>query len=709
MTRSTHTTYCRICTPLCGVVVEVEDGKVVEVTGDREHPLTRGFTCPKGRRLGGFHSDPQRLLTSMRRLPDGRFEPIASPHQAASEVAARLHEIVAAHGPDAVGLFVGTQTLTASLTYSFMAAWFRALGSRKRFATMTIDQSAKTVAAGRLGTWAGGRQRFGDADVWMLVGTNPLVSMQGGALTGFPIHDNLRELAAQRRRGLKLIVVDPRRTEVAANADIHLPVRPGTDAALMAGIHHVLLRDGLIDRAFCAQWVTGMSELAKAVASATPEAVAAITGIAPERIVEAATVFGRAGRGMATSGTGPDMGPWANVAEHLVQALNVVGGRFPRAGEQPAGGGVLQRNPEYRAEARSPSRFWERAPRNRFGVSWQSDELMSPILPREILSDGPDRVRALIVSGGNPAAAFPDQSRILEALEALELLVVIDPYMTETARLADYVIAPALALERADDTRGYEGYSDLPFAQHTAAVLEKPPGVVNDWEFFLDLAGEMGYTLEIGRRSYAPGDPWPTDEELLATRAAGGYVDYAEVLAHPHGKVFESVAAPVVAEASAEATGRFEVMPDDVAAELADALAALAAPGPPERPFRLIVRRTKETMNSLGRRLPDLPRHHYNPCFTHPADMSALGLTDGALVTLTSAHGSIAAIVEADDTLQPGVLSMTHCFGGSPGIDDDPVAFGSNPTRLLSIEEDLQTINLMPLMTAVPVAVSPAT
>jgi anaerobic selenocysteine-containing dehydrogenase len=147
-------------------------------------------------------------------------------------------------------------------------------------------------------------------------------------------------------------------------------------------------------------------------------------------------------------------------------------------------------------------------------------------------------------------------------------------------------------------------------------------------------------------------------------------------------------------------------MPPDVAGELADALGDLAAPGPADRPYRLIVRRTKETMNSLGRRLPGLPRHRYNPCFAHPDDVAAIGASTGSLVALSSAHGSIVAVLESDPTLRAGTLAMTHCFGGSPGVDDDPVEFGTNPSRLLSIDEDLQTINLMPLMSAVPVALA---
>jgi anaerobic selenocysteine-containing dehydrogenase len=407
------------------------------------------------------------------------------------------------------------------------------------------------------------------------------------------------------------------------------------------------------------------------------------------------------------SGTGPDMGPWANVAEHLIQALNVVCGRFPGEGDRPGGWNVLEHHPRYRAQVVPPSRPWDRAPKNRFGVSWMNRELMSPVLPDEILLDGPDRIRALVVVGGNPGAAFPDQDRILDALDALDLLVVVDPFFTETARRADYVIAPTLALERAEDTRGYGQFCAEPFAQATAPVLTPPPGVVHDWEFFLRLAQAMGLRLEMGRRTYEPDDPVPTDVEVLAERAGGGYVDYEEVSRYPRGRIFPDVPRPVVAAPGKDADGRFELLSPDVARELRDAFDDLRSERTADYPYRLVVRRSKETMNSLGRRLPGLVRHGYNPCYLHPEDMRDLKIEAGALAEVTSEHGSVRAVVQPDRTLRRGVLSMTHGFGGEPGTEDDPRRFGTNPTRLLSIRTGLQSISLMPQMTAVPVAVRP--
>ncbi len=523
MTSSRHVTFCRICSPLCGVLVAVEDGRVTSVTGDPDHPLTRGFTCTKGRHLGDLHHAADRFLTAQRDGPGG-FSPIPTT-QAIDEIAARLRTVLDAHGPESIALFVGTQSYTAPLTYTFAGAWLRAVGSHHRYSTMTIDQSAKWVAQARLGQWGGGRQRFEDSDVWLLAGTNPLVSLQGGDLTGFPVHDPVRRLEEARARGLRLIVVDPRRSEVAAHADLHLQLIPGTDAALFAAMLRVILGEGWHDAEFCERWVDGVDALRAAVDHVTLDVAERVTGVDAALIGDAARMFGEASRGMAKTGTGPDMGPHANVAEHLAQALNVVCGRYPREGDQYAGSGALSGRRQLRAQPFAPNRSWERGYRTAGGVGLLMGELPSPMLPDEIL-DAPegDRVRALVVAGGNPASAFPDEERIVDALRHLELLITVDPFPTETARLAHYVIAPAMALERVDDTRGYEHFMSEQFAQYTAPVLDKPDDVIEDWEFFFELTMRMGLLLNVGSRVWEPGSPKPTTDELLesfAHRAAG--------------------------------------------------------------------------------------------------------------------------------------------------------------------------------------------
>jgi anaerobic selenocysteine-containing dehydrogenase len=706
--RVQHITYCRICAATCGLVVDVEDNRVVHAVGDVDNPLTRGFSCPKGRHIGDFVAAPERYRTSMRRSPDGTgLEPV-DVDTAIGEIAARLQDIVAEHGPDSVAYLTGTQAAFTSLTGPFASAWWATMGSNKSFSTMTIDQSAVWVADARLGTWAGSRQRFEDADVWLLAGTNPIVSLQGGEFTGFPIHDPLRRLVEAKARGLKLVVVDPRRTEVAAHADVHLQLVPGTDAVLFAGLLHVLLAEGFEDRDFCDRWVSGLDDLRAAVEQCRPSVVAELCGVDADDLVAAARVFGSARSGMALTGTGPDMGPWSNLAEHLSRALNVVCGRYPREGDPVAGYHVLGSAKSPPAQAVSPSREWERGYRSRFGHGHLKRELPTGSLPDEILQPGPDRVRALVVSGSNPAASIPDQDRAISALSALDVLVTVDPFPTETARLSHYVIAPVMHLERPDTTRSYEAMFEMPFAQYTPAVVDAPPGVIDDWQFFLRLAWAMGSTITVAGREYAPGAPMPTTDEVLASFASRGRISVDELRAHPHGLAVDGIEPSRVGPPHEGADGRFELLPPDVGEELAGAWAEATGPRPAERPFRLIVRRTKETINSMGKRVPGLPKHSYNPCCAHPDDLAALGVTAGDLVVVESAHGRVQAVMQPDTTLRRGVVSMTHAFGGLPGDDDDPRRYGANPTRLLSIDVDTQAISRMPRMTAVPVTLTPA-
>ncbi|MBC2639478.1 MULTISPECIES: molybdopterin-dependent oxidoreductase [unclassified Rhodococcus (in: high G+C Gram-positive bacteria)] len=695
------TSYCRLCASSCGVLLDVEDGRIARVLGDAHHPISGGYTCPKGRRGGDLVHGPDRLTTSMRRTAAGTHEPVPVA-AAVTEIAARLRAIVDRHGPDAVALFMGTQQNFAALTPPMARAWFRGTGSHKLFSTMTIDQSAKWVVAERMGTYLGGRQRFEDADVWLLAGTNPVVSGNGGDGDGAVVQNPSVTLRAARERGLRLIVVDPRRTETAALADVHLAPRPGTDAVLFAGLLHVVLTEHRHDADFCRRYTADLASLVDAVSDVTPAVVQRICGVPADRVRDAARVFAGGSRGMATSGTGLCMGPHSNLAEHLVAALNVVCGRYLREGERADDRAVLTLHQAARAEIAPPTRAYERGFRSRIGdVRAIRGELPSGILADEILEPGPDRVRALIVSGGNPAAALPDRGKALRALRSLDLLVCVDPRMSDTARLADYVIAPTTMYERADHTAIMEPFFPRPFAQFTPAVVAPPPGVVDDWRFFLDLAAASRQPVKFAGRILDPGAPL-TSEELLAMTAERGRVPFADLVAARHGHLAGDSGA-VVGPATEEGAGhRLALMPDDVRAELRAALTDTAVTE--QFPLLLTVRRIREAVNSTGTRVPGLVPGGTNPAGLHPDDLAGLGIADGQVVTLRSVSGRLRATVRADATLARGTVSMTHCFGSVDPRGD----VGVNVNALTGTGDGVQTINAMPTMTAVPVTVERA-
>lgn len=698
--------FCRICGGICAVEVTIDDNRIVQVRGDRSDPLTRGFACFKGLQAPEQHHGRKRLRNSLRRGSDGRHEPVGS-EQALVEAAGRLKSILAEHGPRAIALFTGTQAFMSSIGRPFARAFLEAIGSPNSFNTMTIDQSAKWVADARLGTMASGRQPFASGDVYLAIGTNPLLSLNGGpGLSGFAVQDPVKSLKEAKARGLKLIVIDPRRTETAQFADLFLQPRAGVDAHLMAGILHVVLRNGWHDQDFCHRFVEQVDQLREALAGFEPEEVARVTDVPADQIVAAARMFAlEARRGIAGSGTGTNMGPRSNLAEHLVQALNVVCGRFQRAGDPVSNPGVLQDLGDRFEEVIPPNREWETGPRSAsHGTGQIKGQMMSATLADEILSDHPDRIRALVCIGGNPAVALPDEKKARRAMESLELLVTIDPQYSQTASYADFVIAPTIQFERPDHTGGMEFLLDVPYAHFTPALISPGPDmdVVDDWYAFWRIAKEMGMPLRIGGVAVDM-DERPQLETLLPILLPNPRIPLDEVRGQRGGRFFPFTKAVLPGRPEA-ASHKLDLLPADVAHEL-DALrrelGESNAPGP-DFPYRFTVRREREVMNSFLSDFDSVAaRKPFAPAYLHPAEIDRLGLVDGDAVRISSAHGSIVARLVADPSVRRDIVQMAHCWAGANLEEGMAGTSGS----LVDSDLDAESINHMPTMTAIPVAV----
>lgn len=698
--------FCRICAGNCALLLTVADGRIVEARGDKSNPLTHGYACIKGLHLHDAHNSPERLLHPLKRQPDGRFARIAL-EEALDEIAERLRTLLARGEPDCIAAFRGTLNYSNVVANQMLPDWLRALGSRSFFSTMTIDQSAKWVTADRLGRWAAGPDPYEHAEVLLLVGTNPLVSL---STFNCVLQDPPRALKAFKERGGKLIVVDPRRTETARHADVFLQPLPGEDPTLIAGLLHLILSHEWHDAEFCGRHVNGLEQLRATVAPFTPEYVARRAGVTEADLRSAAEMFARtARRGTAASGTGPDMAPHSNLSEHLIQCLNVICGRFARAGDRVQNPGVIGGHAVPRAEVIPPQRMWESGPKSPLsGFGSLFGEKMTGTLVDEITMPGSGRIRALFVDGGNPVNAIPDQRAVVEALSQLELLVTIDPFMTGTARLSHYILPPTMMFERADlTTRDYEKFVLFrPYACYTDAVVQPPPGseLVEDWYPFWALARRLGLALELDGIALDMRTP-PDTDGLLAILARNGSVPFAELKRLSEGRVFDlppQFVQPGVGRA------RFEVAPQDVVQELEDVLAEGVPQhtSPEPFPFRLTVRRMRDVQNTMYHQLPAIRRRvPFNPAWLHPEDLQSLGFEDGALVTITSEHGHIPAVVRPDPTLRRGVVSITHGWGGLPAEPADYRQVGSNPNLLIHFRQR-DPINAMPVMSAIPVRIT---
>lgn len=466
--------YCRVCQAFCGYEVFVENGRIVRLRGDASDPMSEGYACFKGMRHAELYRSPKRLMRSMKRMGD-EFVAMAS-EDLLAEAGRKLASLIERHGPGCVGFFIGTQALFNAPAPPMIAAFAKSLPTPRVFTTMTIDQSAKWIGENRLGAWAAGPQPFEGAGVWMFAGSNPMVSMVAGAgANQFAFTNPAKRMERAKARGMKIVVIDPRVTETALAADLHLQIRPGRDVELAAALIHVILEQGWHDQAFCADYVEQLDTLREAVAPFSPEICADAIGVGAGDIRRAAEMFSRARSGMAGTGTGPDMARHSNTAEHLYQALNVLCGRFPREGERVSSPRVLRPPANPTADVTPPAREWESGPRSlTHGLGRMKGTMMSAEIAGEITHPSPQRMRAMICVGGNMAVALPHQPQAQQALSALDLLIVIDPVMSATARLAHYVVAPKLQYERADHTAYLEGMYQTPFA-HVSPPVVAPP------------------------------------------------------------------------------------------------------------------------------------------------------------------------------------------------------------------------------------------
>ena len=715
MSETVHS-FCRICNNHCSIKVAVEDGIAAKVTGNRENPLYGGYTCIKGRSQTQYLNSPERLRHSLKRDSEGNFTPVPV-SVAMDEIAEKLTDIIAQHGPRSVAGYAGTMALASFPTGSPMfTALLDGIGTPMRFDPNTLDKGGKQVAQSLLGTWGAPAQGFDRPRAILLLGINPLVTY-----TGFPAGSPHVWLGKVMNDGCKLIVVDPRRTDVAKRATLHLQPHPGHDARILAAMIHVVLSEDLFDRPFTDRHVRNVEVLRRAVAVFSPDTVARDAGVSADDLRSAARMYATATRGYTMAGTGPNMSGAGTLLEYLVLVLDTLCGRWLRTGETvKQAPTLLPDRISPRAGARDPQDWRLPAKMRVRGLRQSRAGMPLAALPDEILEPGEGQVRALISWGGNPAVAFPDQQKTVSALKSLSLLVSIDPWMSATARHAHYVIAPTMPLESASITSmldslalravGY-GIGDA-YAQYSPAVSRPPVGseVIEDWRFFFGLMVRMGYEVKarpagVGRR-VAPitFDHEPETEELLEIFANGSRVPLAAVRSRPGGDFFPADL-PVVEGPGEREQGRLDVGNPQMLSALAGLRASiLTVAGDEKFDFRLLCRRNNHTYNTSCNVEATNRGIRYNPAFMNPADIDDLGISPGDAVIIRSARSSIPAIVSTDPDLKRGTVSMA--FGYGPADEHrDFESTGSSPSRLIPNDEIYDPYTGQPRMSNIPVSV----
>ncbi len=715
-------TYCRICEPLCGLVATVEDGELVKLRPDRDHPLSRGFACPKGIAMADVQNDPDRVTHPLRRRSDGTFERVGW-DEALDDIGARLRRIIERDGGRAVAWYLGNPSAFSYSHPIWVKGFMDAIGSPNLYSAGSQDVNSRFVASALL---------YGSplvvpipdldrTDLLLIVGANPLVS-HGSVLTAPRIKDALQQIVA---RGGRVVVADPRRSETA-RAFEHLPVRADSDAWLLSAMLHVIFDEGLEDADAIERQARGAQELRRLVGPHPPEHAAALTGVPAETIRDLARAVAVAEHAAVYGRTGSCLGRHGTLVSFLIDALNLVTGNLDREGGAIFGTGPIQIEALlHRIGADSYGKFNSRIG----GFPEVLGQLPAATLAKEITTPGTGQVRALLVSSGNPALSVPNGPELERALDQLELLVAIDLYVTDTGRHADYVLPATTFLEREDFPSAFLTFQTTPFVQWTEPVLEPRGEVRQEWEIIDGIARRLGTT---------PASAWPLralgrlglrlsprrlidlalrlgpDGDLFGLRRGG--LSVSRLRRSPHGIVLrEHHPVGVLRKKVFHPDHRVQLAPAQIAAEIASleqergpvtgATTGRGNGSAEDFPLRLIGLRELRSHNSWMHNVPKLMEgDRTHAARIHPDDAARVGLEDGAPCALVSATGRIELPAKITDEVVPGTVAVPHGWGHSGGWRRAVQAGGANVNVLASSRpEDLERLAGMTLLNGIPV------
>jgi len=709
MTIDTHKTFCRFCHAYCAIEVDVKDGIPVAVRGDTDDPIYGGYTCIKGRQLPAQYTTPKRVRETLKRQRNGEFA-VIDINDAMDEIAKKINHLIDQYGPRSVATYVGSYGYQNSAALHLSKAWHASVGSTSYYTSVTIDQPARRIAASQFGTWDGGTHAFTDADVCMMIGNNPVVS-QYTPFGGPPPFSPYARLRAEMKKGMKVIVIDPRKTEVANRATLHLQINPAEDPTLLAAFINFIFKEELHDQAFCSHYLQDIEQLRQLVAPFTPEYAAARCDIAVDDVITAARTFATAKRGVAVTGTGPNMAPRAILTEHLVLCLNYICGRVNKMGERVPNPGLLQPPRPRRAEVNAAQPAFHHGPKARVRNLGQIiGEMPTATLNDEILMEGEGQIKALICLGGNPMVAFPDQDKTKRAMEKLDLLVCVDLYKSATAKVADYIIAPTLSLERDDITMLTDTWYDQPYSHYTRAILPSNDQSREEWEIYWELSNRSGIPMDLAGGQLST-KRRPSKYEVLEMLMPGSRIPLKEIASKGKGAIFDEVQV-VVEPGREDHEALLQLMPEGISEQLAEVAGETywqtgkIMDAGQEYTHLLISRRLKHVFNSSGQQLEPLQKKGTtNPAYMNPEDLESLGLNSGDLIEVQAAAGSLVGVVEGAKDVKSGVISMAHAWGDIPDNFGDVRNKGASTNRLVDDDRTFDRISGMPRMSAIPVNV----
>jgi formate dehydrogenase len=704
-------TYCRICEPQCGLLATVEGGKVTALRPNPEHRLSQGYACPKGIAMTDVQNDPDRVLHPLRRGPRG-FERV-SWDEALADIGERLSGVRARDGPESIGWYMGTPGLDSYSHTIWAKGFVDALGTPHYYTSGSQDVNNQ-FAAGALLYGSPLVMAFPDVRrtrFLLMLGANPMVS-NGSTLSMPRAREHLRAIV---RRGGRIVVVDPRRSETAREFE-HLPIRPDGDAWMLLSMLHVLFREGRTDRTYLGRHCSGAAGLEELAADFAPEATAARTGVAPERVRALARDFAASPAAAAYGRIGTSLGRFGTLTEFLLNALNAVTGNLDRPG-----GSVFGSSPvdvETVPELLGVATYGKR--RSRVGgFPDVLGQMPAAVMAREIATPGRGQLKALFVSAGNPVLSVPNGPELERALGELDLLVSLDLYVNETNRHADYVLPATTWLEREDLPVAYLNFFFRPFIGYTEAVVEPAGEARPEWAVVEALSRSLGMTPSSAGPVRALGRLGLrlTPRQLLAVAvrtSSGGDLfglrrrglNIAKLRRSPHGLLLAPhIRTGVLPAKLRHRDRRVHLAPPAIAAEVGRLAAEADKSQDPAYPLRLIGMRELRSHNSWMHNSPSLMRRRAPHALrVNPDDALAAGVSDGEPARLSSKTGALEVPVRVTDEMTPGTVALPHGWGHRGGWSLANRHPGANINELTSSAPgDIERLAGMAALNGVPV------
>jgi len=728
------------------LAITMRGDEVVKVRGDEDDVFSKGFICPKGASIGALHSDPDRLTQPMIK-ENGTHRPATW-----DEAFARVAEGVApylAGDRDVIGSYFGNPNAHNLSALLYNSVLIKAVGTKTRFSASSLDQLPKQVASGHMyGSSLGvAIPDIDRTDLMVIMGANPLAS-NGSMMTSPDYRGRIRAI---RARGGRVVVIDPARTRTAKEADLHLPIRPGTDIFLLFAILNVLVNEGFVEKGLVkmgdkASLLNGVDRVCAEAEHFAPETVAPKCGITAEEIRTLARDLGNADSASVYGRIGTCTQEFGTAAQWLIDVLNIVTGNLDREGgvmfPDPAAGGIA--GEPGRGRGIATGRWGTRVR----GLEESLGELPTAALAEEIDTPGEGQIKVMITSGGNPILSAPNAERLEKAFAGLDFMISIDPYLNETTRHADVIFPSPSPLAKSHYDLAFYQLSIRNIANYSPALVDLPDGMLDEWETMLkvamifagqpadsDISGLDDFVaLEVAKRELARHNSAAagmTPEEVVAEVAhRRGPERLLDILLRcgPHGDGFGknpdglSLDRLIVEEHGVDLgaleprlpdflktpSGMVEVAPDQFMADVPRVLAALERI---DDGFVLVGRRHLRSNNSWMHNIEALVKGPARCTLQiNPIDAGALGIEEGGSIKVTSKAGELVAPVELTEDILPGVVSLPHGWGhGLTGTQSKVAnAYAGVNSNILTDEGEVDAVSGNAVLNGIPVELAAA-